>query len=190
MCLIARALQHAIAPVCGGIMYRILMCAAAGALFISSQAVAQQKQEVSFKIPTENSKYIVSQNVDVGDAPNHIVRLFDTRVTIPNNAATVNGLKLVEILSRGIGDLTNGHGGGVAYFVFVAENGDKFFSRNNIAAQQVSGKLSALLAGPITGGTGKFAGIQGTIREFTNFDPSPGGIISNTQYDIEYSIGK
>jgi hypothetical protein len=157
---------------------------------VTGNGLAQQKQQISFKIPTENSKYIVSQNVDVGDAPNHIVRLFDTRVTIPNNAATVNGLQLVEILSRGIGDLTNGHGGGVAYFVFVAENGDKFFSRNNIAAQQVSGKLSALLAGPITGGTGKFAGIQGAVRESTNFDPSPGGVLSNSQFDIEYSIGK
>jgi hypothetical protein len=173
----------------GEIMYRTILCAAA-ALFIASQAIAQQKQQVSFKIPTENSKYIVSQNVDVGDGPNHIVRLFDTQATIPNNAATVNGLKLVEVLARGIGDLTDGHGGGVGYFVFVAENGDKFFSRNNIAAQQVSGKLSALLAGPITGGTWKFAGIQGAVRESTNFDPSPGGVLSNSQFDIEYSIGK
>jgi hypothetical protein len=155
-----------------------------------SNAPAQQKQQVSFKIPAENSKYIVSQNVDVGDAPNHIVRLFDTRGMIPNNAASINGLKLVEVFARGTGDLIDGHGGGPGYLVFVAENGDRFFSRNNFVAQQVSGKLTATWAGSITGGTGKFAGIQGTTRQFTNFDPSPGGVISNTQYDIEYSIGK
>lgn len=167
-----------------------IMCAAAGALLIGSQAVAQQKQQVSFKIPAENSEYIVSQNVDVGDAPNHIVRLFDTHATLPNNAAMINGLKLVEVFARGAADLIDGHGGGLGYLVFVAENGDKFFSRNNVVAQQASGKLTATWAGTITGGTGKLAGIKGTTRQFTNFDPSPGGVLSNTQYDIEYSIGK
>jgi hypothetical protein len=155
-------------------------------------ALAQQKQQVSFKIPAENSKYIVSQNVDVGDVPNHIVRLFETRNTIPNNAATINGLKLVEVFVRGTGDLTDGHGGGPGYLVFAAENGDRFFSRNTFVAQQVSGKLAATWAGSITGGTGKFAGIQGTTRFFANFDPAPGGVPggNNTQFDIEYSIGK
>ncbi len=161
----------------------ILVCLALSAL-------AQQKQQVSFKVPGENSKYIVSQNVDVGDAPNHIVRLFEVRFTLPNNAASINGLNIVEVFARGTAELTNSQGGGLGYLVFVAENGDKFFSRNNVAAQQVSGKLTATWAGAITGGTGKFAGIQGATRQFTNFDPSPGGVVSNTQFDIEYSIGK
>jgi hypothetical protein len=42
-----------------------------------SNALAQQKQQVSFTVPGENSKYVISQNVDVDDAPNHILRLFD-----------------------------------------------------------------------------------------------------------------
>src|SRR5262249_39358328 len=106
------------------------------------------------------------------------------------NAATVNGLKLVEVFARGTAELTDGHGGGLGYLVFVAENGDKFFSRNNVVAQQASGKLTATWSGTITGGTGKFAGIQGTTGQFTNFDPRPGGVLSNTQYEIEYSLGK
>jgi hypothetical protein len=168
---------------------RIIQCAAA-AVLISNQAVAQQKQQVSFTIPTENSKYIVSQNVDVGDVPNHVVRVFEVRNTISNNSASINGLKLVEVFSRGTSDLTNGHGGGTGYIVFVAENGDKFFSRNNWVAQASSGKLTATWGGTITGGTGKFAAIQGVTRTIANFDPSPGGAVSNTQIDIEYSIGK
>jgi hypothetical protein len=169
-------------------MYRILICAVA-ALFIGNQAVAQQ--QVSFKIPNENSKYTVSQNLDVRDAPNHVLRFFETHGTIPNNAASINGLKLVEVISRGVGDLTDGHGGSSSgYIIFVAENGDKLFSRNNVVAQRVSGKLIGIWSGYITGGTGKLANIQGTTRVSNNFDPSPGGTISNTQFDIEYSIGK
>src|SRR5215469_4549139 len=94
-----------------------------------SNASAQQKQQVSFKVPTENSKYIVSQNVDVEDVPSHIVRLFDVRFTLPNDAASINGLKLVEVFARGTAEMTNSQGGGLGYLVFVAENGDKFFSR-------------------------------------------------------------
>jgi hypothetical protein len=159
-------------------------------LCLGSHALTQQKQQVSSKVPAGNSKYVASQNVDVRGAPNHIMRLFDTRATIPHTAATVNALKLVEVLARGIGDLTDGHGGGVDYFVFVAENGDNFFFRNNIVAQQVSGKLGALLAAPITGGTVKFVDIQGAARQSTNFDPSPDVALSNSQFDVEYSIGK
>jgi hypothetical protein len=118
------------------IMYRTIICAAA--LFITSQAIAQQKQLVSFKLPTEGGKYTVSQNVDVGDVPNHIVRLFDIHYMISNNAAIVNGLKLVELSQRGTADLTDGYGGGTGYIVFVAENGDKLFAHNNVVAQQAS----------------------------------------------------
>jgi hypothetical protein len=153
-----------------------------------SNVLAQQKHQVSFKIPNENSKYTVSQNVDIGDAPNHFVRIFETHAIIPDNTASINGLKLVEVISRGIGDLTDGHGGSSSsYLVFLAENGDKLFSRNNVVVQRVSGKLTSTWAGPITGGTGKLAGIQGTTHLFSNFDPNPGGTVSNTQIDIEYT---
>jgi hypothetical protein len=45
------------------------------AVALPGSMLAQQKQQVSFRVPGENSKYIVSQN----DAPNHILRLFDVR---------------------------------------------------------------------------------------------------------------
>jgi hypothetical protein len=118
------------------------------------------------------------------------VRLFETHNTLPNTTVVINGLKLVEVFSRGTADLTDGQGGGPGYLVFVAENGDKFFSRNNLVAQQASGKLATTWAGAITGGTGKFADIKGMTRLFSNFDPNPGGGVSNTLIDVEYSIGK
>jgi len=49
----------------------------------AGSAVAQQKQQVSFKVPAENIKFGVQQNVGVGDVPNHIVQLFETHTTFP-----------------------------------------------------------------------------------------------------------
>jgi hypothetical protein len=154
-----------------------------------SNVLAQQKQHVSFKIPAENSKYIVSQNVDVGDVPNHIVRLYDTHITLPNNASAVNGLKLVEIWARGTGEIADGNGSTSGYFVLLVENGDKFFARTASVVQSASGKITATTVGHITGGTGRLAEIRGVVRQIINIDPRPGGAPGDAEYEIEYSIG-
>lgn len=159
-------------------------------LCLGSNALGQQKQQISFKISAKNSKYIVSQNVDVGDAPNHIVRVFEVRATLPNNTPAISGLKLAEMWQRGTTDIIDGNGSGINYFVFVAENGDKFFVRNAAIALTSSRKITATAVGHITGGTGRMAGIQGVVRQVVNFDPRPGGVPGNGQYEIEYSISK
>jgi hypothetical protein len=160
-------------------------------LCLGSNALAQQKQQVSFAVPAASTKYIVSQNVDVGDAPNHIVRVFEARARLPNTGPAISGLKLAELWQRGTTDIIDGNGTSTNYFVFVAENGDKFFVRNAaIIALTSSGKITATAVGHITGGTGRLAGIQGVVRQLINFDPQPGGVPGDGQYEIEYSIGK
>ena len=46
---------------------------------------AQAKQQVSLRIPFENLKFDTSQSVEVGDVPNHIVRVFDLHYILPAN---------------------------------------------------------------------------------------------------------
>ena len=81
----------------------------------AGQAVAQQKQQVSIKAAPENSKYMQQQQVDVGDAPNHVVRVFDVHHTYPGNAPVINGLKLIEEIQKRKLPVTivvtTGHGG-------------------------------------------------------------------------------
>jgi len=64
----------------------------------TGETLAQQKQHISFKIPAENSKYTRQANIEVGDTPNHIVRIFEIHRTFPDNAPVVNGLKLAEVV--------------------------------------------------------------------------------------------
>src|ERR1700680_1066591 len=155
----------------------------------AGSSVAQQKQQVSFKTPAENSQYTQQQNIDVGDVPNHIVRVFDIHYTYPNNAPVINGLKLVEGWARGIADYIDGNGPDPLYLVYMMENGDKFFSRTaGVVQSSSSGKLAATQVGTITGGTGKLAAIQGTVRGNAKFDLKTG--FNESQTDIEYSIGR
>jgi hypothetical protein len=154
----------------------------------AGSAVAQQKQQVSFKAPAENSKYTQQLNVEVGDVPNHTVRVFEIHRTFPNNAPAINGLKLVEEWDRGTADLIDGNGSATQHLVFMMENGDRLFARTANVVQTTSGKLTVTVVGYITGGTGKFATIQGIVRTVGNFDYKTG--FTENQTDIEYSMSK
>jgi hypothetical protein len=135
-------------------------------------AVAQQKQRVSYKMSAESSKYTQQHVIEVDDVPGHQVRVFEIYRTFPNNAPMINGVKLKEMWTRGLSDYIDGNGSNTGHNVFVLENGDKFYARTTTLAQSPgSGKLTTAGAGPITGGTGKLAGIQGMIRTSGTAEP-------------------
>jgi hypothetical protein len=157
--------------------------------FPVGHAVAQEKQHVSYKAGAENSKYTQQISIDVGDVPGHIVRAFEIQRTFPNNAPVINGLKIAEHWSRGRSDLINGNGSAVIYGVYIMENGDRIFSRTTLVAQNLGGdKFTTTTAGPITGGTGKFAGITGILRTTGTSNPKVG--FTESQFELEFSVTK
>ena len=152
-------------------------------------AVAQQKQKVSYKTPSENTKYPQQHLLDVGDVPGHQVRIYEIHRTYPSNAPVFNGIKLKEQWTRGISDYTDNSGPNTNYSIYVLENGDKFFTQASVLAHGVGGgKLTTMTTGHITGGTGKLAGIRGTIRATGSADPKAG--INENNTEIEYWIEK
>jgi len=86
---------------------------------------AQQRQQITFKTPSEDSKYTRQLNIEVGDLPNHIIRFFEVHRIYPTNAPLINGLKLVEEWGRGAADYIDGNGNAYVYDEYVMENGDK-----------------------------------------------------------------
>jgi hypothetical protein len=153
-----------------------------------SSVLAQQKQQISLKVPAENTKYTQQLNIDVGDGPNHIVRVFELHYTFPTNPPVINGVKVLEGWARGVADYHDGNGPDPLYLVYVMENGDKFFAQTAGVVQRNTEKLAATQVGYITGGTGMFAGMQGIVRTSANFNFKTG--FNESQTDIEYSIGK
>jgi hypothetical protein len=162
------------------------------ALFIaasmaSSNAVAQEKKSVSFGTPPENTKYTEkTETIDVDDVPNHSFRIFEIHRTYSNNPPLINGIKIVESWTRGTGDRIAGTGTNIQYLTFMMENGDKIFARMEGFAMNDAGKVGVSIAGRITGGTGKFATIQGFVREVVKLD----GALNENRTDIEYSTAK
>lgn len=151
----------------------------------AGNALAQEKQKVSYKVSEQDSKYTQQLVIDVGDMPGHQVRVFETHRIFPADAPVINGIKLKETWTRGISDYTNYNGPSSSYGIYLFENGDRFFVRNTTLGQQnAAGKRANTTVGQITGGTGKFAGIQGMTRGSGLADPKAGQ--TATEVEVEY----
>ncbi len=169
---------------------RIVIALLAVPLSVSC-VVAQTKQQVSVRFPLQDLKFETHQSIQVGDVPNHIVRVFELHYTVPSSSAPlINGLRLKEAWQRGTADIADGVGTTSSYFECLMDNGDKFFSRNEAVIRPTgSGKIASIGVGHIFGGTGKLASIQGTTRNATTFDPKA-GVADEAELDVEYAIGR
>ena len=157
-----------------------------------SDAWAQSKQKVSFNVTAANSKYTQQHAIDVGDVPGHQVRVYEIHRMFPKDGPKIEGVRIVETWTRAFSDYTDLNGPSVAYGVYMMENGDKIFIRTDLVSRSVknadgSTKTMSSSVGRINGGTGKFRGIQGSIRSATSADIKAG--MNETQTDIEYWIG-
>jgi hypothetical protein len=155
----------------------------------AGQAVAQERQQVSFKVGAANATFPFQQAIDVEDVPNHQVRVYELHRTFPSNPPVINGVKLKETWTRGYSDYIDNSGPNGSYTVYIFENGDRAYSRANTVSQgSASGRLSFVSFSTFTGGTGKLAGIRGVIRSSGTSDIKAG--INETNFDIEYWIDK
>jgi hypothetical protein len=152
-------------------------------------ALADETTHVSYKTSAGSAKYVQQLNVDVGDIPGHIVRVFDLSRNHRENSPVINGVKMMEETARGLTDIINGNGSTVVYTVYTMENGDKFFSRaTQVSTGAPDGTITAVGTGPITGGTGHLENIHGIVKFAVKFNVTSGFNEGTT--DIGYSIDK
>jgi hypothetical protein len=167
-------------------MRRLFVSTTAILLLVSTASLAQETSLVSFPTSAENTKYMQQHVIEVGDVPGHLVRVFAIRRTFPKDPPIIGGLALMEQLSRGVTDYTGNSGS--FYGTYVLENGDKFFTRSSLVAHKAGSGLSAITVGRITGGTGKFATMQGEVRTVVTSDPAAG--INEGFTTIEYVLSR
>lgn len=168
----------------------LLVIAAAGWLS-PGEAWAQEKQKYSFKAPAGATKYGEQHVIDVGDVPGHQLRVFETHSTYTAEAPVYDGVKVKEAWTRSVSDYTNGSGRANGYGIAILENGDKIFSRTEITTQTSVGTdgsktTKSYSVTTLTGGTGKFRGIHGTLRGIVDTDfKTLSGSATEGEYWIE-----
>ena len=161
----------------------------AAGLALAAPAAAQEKQHLSFVLPAGQSRYVQRHEIDAGDVAEHKLRVYELQRTLPKDAApTIEGARLVELWIRGIADFAGTNGHATAYSTYLFDNGDKLFTRSDIVAVADAGKPTTLAAGQITGGTGKFRSMRGTVRIFSSPDAASG--LLRSQFDIDYWFEK
>jgi hypothetical protein len=172
-------------------MRMLLALAAVGSVvFAAGDASAQQKQKYYFKTPPGVAKYTQQPTIDVGDVPGHQLRLVEAHSVYTNEAPMYDGVRVKESWTRAVTDYTDGTGNGSGYTLAVLENGDKIFGRYEVVNQTTIGSDGTKVAkgstvNILTGGTGKFKGIRGTLRGSIVSDFKS---LSDVVYEGEYWI--
>jgi len=172
----------------------VLACwfAVGSIVFYHGQADAQEKHRYSFKTPPGVAKYTQQHVIDVGDVPGHQVRIYEIQTKYTAEAPAYDGVKVVEVWTRGISDYTNGSGHAQNYAVNLMANGDKIFSHSEILTHTLvnadgsrASKFTTVVT--LTGGTGKFKGIRGTLRSAgqTDFKIGTSGVEAEGEYWFE-----
>jgi hypothetical protein len=165
------------------------MIAAVAVALLAGNAVAEQKGHVSYNVSAKDTTYTRELNINVDDAPNHIVRVFEFRRVFPSNAPVINGIEVAEEWTRGIHDRTEGSGTTKLYSTLVMKNGDKIFSEATsvVVPNSTSGRTDATFGGRIIRGTGKFATIRGLMRGTNSFDLKG---YNEGSTDLDYSVSE
>jgi hypothetical protein len=149
----------------------VLLAIAAGGLILITPtgSWAQQKYKFYFKDPGGLTKYTEQHALDVGDLPGHQIRVASLQTKFANVAPEYDGVKVVESMGWLASDYIGGSGRYTQYAVSLMANGDKIFHRIEGLVQTSIGadggrRTSFSSVTTLTGGTGKFATIRGTIR--------------------------
>ena len=169
----------------------IALLIAAGLAFGPGVASAQQKHKYFFKPPPGTTKFTQTHLMDVGDVPGHQIRIAELQSKFPGEAPMYDGLKVVEARAVLVSDYIDGNGSSFTYGVSTLENGDKIFSRTEILAHTavVDGarRTSFTSVATLTGGTGRFKGIRGTLRGsgFSDMKTATSGTQTEGEYWFE-----
>jgi hypothetical protein len=148
------------------VRYVRVLCAFTGtmALLLVPEAIAQKSYTI---LPPANaiSKFTQEHIIEVGDVPGHNLRVYEVQNEYPQNDLAFAGVVVKQMVSHGVSDFVNGSGAFTAYNVFVMADGNKVFVRLTGTTQSdgAGGRRSTSVEN-FVGGTGKFKGIRGQMR--------------------------
>jgi hypothetical protein len=137
---------------------------------------AQQKHKFFYERSADTSEYTQQQRIDIGDIPGHQIRVYELKSVYPDESVKFLDVPVKEEFNRAFSDYINTNGRHFGYCLYTMKNGDKIHCRIDGTTQatvNADGGKSITFSGvtTLTGGTGKFRGIRGTLRYSGFYDP-------------------
>ena len=156
--------------------WKMLVTVAVGVFVVPLPTAAQQKHKFSYERSADTSEYMQQLRIDVGDVPGHQIRVYELKAVYPDDSVKFLEVPVKEEYNRAFSDYTNTNGRHFGYCLYVLKNGDQIECRidgTTQATMNSDGSKSITYSGvtTLTGGTGKFRGIQGTLRYSGFYDP-------------------
>ncbi len=153
-----------------------------------SQAQQIQRVDVS---PPQSSRYVKEHIIDAGDAPGHQLRIVEIEKSYSENHPVVGGIKITQVRQWAFTNYTNGVGPVIYFETWSDEKGNRFYVEGTAETESQltatgSKRGTSGGSGRITGGTGKFATIQGILAGRTEFDSDPINGYNRNKGRIEY----
>jgi hypothetical protein len=149
---------------------------AAALLFGAAQAAEPERHPLAYGLDGGATRYVRQYRVEVGDVPRHELRVFDLTRKFTHGTPVIDGVRLTETQERGIADLVDQDGRENAYVIYVLEDGNRVFGRYSGTVRTrrwPDGSRHYDVRGTIelTGGTGRFESIRGSVTVWQALDP-------------------
>lgn len=167
---------------------RALVAALCGFSLVCA-AQSPPRHKYFFKAPPGASRYVEQHAVDIGDQAGHQLRVAKLLTKYGEQAPEFDGVKVSEVTTALASDYVDGNGHFVVYAVLSMANGDRIYERGDAITRSTpnedgSRKSSYAQVWTITGGTGRFSQLRGTLRTTggTDFKTGTSDVITEGEY--------
>jgi hypothetical protein len=145
-------------------------------LFGVAHAAEPERHPLAYSLDADSTRYARQYRIEVGDVSRHELRVFDLTREFTRAAPVLDGVRVTRAQERGVADLVDQDGSESAYIIYVLEDGNRVFGRYNGTVQTrrwPDGSRHHDVRGTIelTGGTGRFQAIRGTVTTWQALDP-------------------
>ena len=149
---------------------------AAASLAVSALAAAQERQEIAYDAGNAQTRIVQSTRIAVGDAAEHVLRIYDLRRAFTGRAPVFDGVRATQMWEQGVADTVDHNGSESAYVTFVMEDGNQVLGHYAGVVQSYrwpdgSRHYDHVGVITLTGGSGRFARLRGAIRVRAAVDP-------------------
>ena len=151
----------------------------------TNSGLGSQKYTIT-QPPNSTSRFTKEHIIEVGDVPGHTLRVYEVRNEYPQRDFSLAGIEVKELVSDGVSDHVKGSGSFTAYNVLTLVDGNKVFVHVTGTTQSDSAGGRSTSVENFVGGTGKFKGIRGQMRN--TLRRAPGSNALTVEVNGEYWI--
>ncbi len=166
-------------------------CAVLAWLLPVTVTAADNRQSVAFDLGSPAIHYHKQYRLLVDDRPKHVLRIYDLSREFAAGSFAFGSVAVTTMREWGTSDLVDENGTESAYVMFVLEDGNRVFGRYHGRVETrrwPDGSRHYDIRGAIdlTGGTGAFQYIRGTIRTWQALDPGADSRQGRAEGEFEF----